>query len=178
MWRRRHQGAAPGVQVPRGLQGSRRVVLRQYSPAGWGAPGPCSPSQSPARNKGLAGGRGGRGVQPCPTLDPEPSGRMETRLCGPLPRGLRSWPVWGYQAGQGAGFHWHREVGGGMPLSAQPCGEGGHAQGLQAQVSGVKAKCISPCQPPERRKHHLSAGAAPAPWATVQGFLGFKMEMA
>lgn len=82
---------------------------------------------------------------------------------------------------QGAGFHWHREVGGGMPLSAQPCGEGGHAQGLQAQVSGVKAKCISPCQPPERRGANITCQLVPLrlpPWATAQGFLGFKMEMA
>lgn len=57
-------------------------------------------------------------------------------------------------------------------------GEGGHTQGLQAQVSGVKANCISSCQPQEERhKHHLSAGAD-----SVGDCSGlpqrFKMEMA
>lgn len=71
--------------------------------------------------------------------------------------------------------------GGGLghaPLCPAAVGEGGHAQGLRALVSGVKAKCISSCQPQEeRRKHHLSAGAD-----SVGNCLGlpqrFNMEMA
>lgn len=63
------------------------------------------------------------------------------------------------------------------PLPSSP-GEGSYAQRLQAPVSGVKAKCFSPCQPQEeRRKHHLSAGAD-----SVGDCSGlpqrFKMEMA
>lgn len=49
---------------------------------------------------------------------------------------------------------------GACPSLLSSRGEAGYAQGLQAQVSGVKANCISSCQPQEeRRKHHLSAGA-------------------
>lgn len=53
-----------------------------------------------------------------------------------------------------------------------------YAQRLQARVSGVKAKCFSPCQPQEeRRKHHLSAGADSV--GDCSGLpLRFKMEMA
>lgn len=61
---------------------------------------------------------------------------------------------------EGCGCHWHRDVGWACPSLLSSLGEGGRTEGLQAPVSGAKAKCIAPCQPQEeRRKHHLSAGA-------------------
>lgn len=49
---------------------------------------------------------------------------------------------------------------GACPFLLSSHGQGGRAQGLRAQISGVKANGRSSCQPQEeRRKHHLSAGA-------------------
>lgn len=86
--------------------------------------------------------------------------------------------MWVHRASREAGCPWQRDVGWGIPLSAQQPWTGWLHSELQAQVSGVKANCISSCQPlEERRKHHLSAGAD-----SVGDCSGlprrFKMEMA
>lgn len=83
----------------------------------------------------------------------------------------------GHRAPQDAGGHWQRDAGWSSPSLPSSRGEGGHTRGLQA-VSGVKANCLSSCQPQkERHEHHLSAGAD-----SVGDCSGlprrFKMEMA
>ena len=59
---------------------------------------------------------------------------------------------------------------GACPSLPSSRGEGGHAQGFQARVSGVTANCISSCQPQEER-HNITCQLVPTPWAIVQGFL-------
>lgn len=84
-------------------------------------------------------------------------------LLAPSPGGLgvgRWLAVWGHRAPQDARCHQQRDVGWGLTSLPSRHEEDGHAQGLQAWVSGVKAKCISSCQPQEEKcEHHLSAGA-------------------
>ena len=96
---------------------------------------------------------------PCPTLAPASSAPPVSHS-----RWLRNWGE-GCLLGAQSPHRMQVATGRGMWVGAcfslpSSRGEGGHTQGLQAQVSGVKANYISPCQlREERRKHHLSAGA-------------------
>ena len=68
--------------------------------------------------------------------------------------------MWAHRAGRMQDATGRGRWAGACPSLLSSHGQGGHAQGLRAPISGVKANGMSSCQPQEeRRKHHLSAGA-------------------